>query len=379
MGLVAGIEKPHLVPCGKRRGFRGKVDDGVGSQGDMDARGQKPAVGMRSEVPGCPKVFARTRAVDDVRTQSGQPAEVGIVEVVDMRKGEGRDRARGIGQGVEKVLDGAAALPELKEKGVVPCSNAFQEGSLGTGGMCNELAFIEGFSEVGGEREAEIPRKPHRFAVGMGGDGVDSVGLKAKADAGVRRGGGLAAHEGFDGVKVALLGQTDGKELDVTCSPEGRSAQGVQGGGTRASPRRAGDVPHRYDASGEGAGDAPRDGGRDILRLNGAADSNRVDEGSEAAFGMEGERADVGQIEVDVGVHQPGKEKGVGASDAPGGGSGRVKVDASGSADAEHGRGGVEGGRWGEGLYLVEFEQKAAGSPCRVGVGQGGGVVSNDR
>jgi hypothetical protein len=86
--------------------------------------------------------------------------------------------------------------------------------------------------------------------------------------------------------------------------------EGDEGG---AASGRAGDVAECDCATDSGEVHATADGGADGVLVGWAFAADEIDPGHEAGVGIVGPRADVGQIEVGVGVDEAGEEDGGGA------------------------------------------------------------------
>lgn len=129
------------------------------------------------------------------------------------------------------------------------------------------------------------------------------------------------------------------------------------------------DVPHRDHAGGERESGPLRDGGGNVGGFCRAGAADHVEPSREiACVGLGG---DGGEVEVGVGVDEAGDEEAIGEMDASGVGGGRMAINLSRQVGGEN-----EQGRSGTGR--IDVEQERGGGEGARGVGEGGGVETEE-
>jgi len=189
---------------------------------------------------------------------------------------------------------------------VAPHAELVENVAEGAGAAGDELAFLGGLGEVGADGCGVLFGERSSGAVEVGAGGVWRVGLEAEADAPIVRGdaGDVVAH----GVDGARLGRPDAEVLDEGDAGERAVAEFVE----RFGASDAGDVAQCGDAPGERAADTVPRGGADGVGVGVASFLDAPDPPAEAGFGVERHRAEVGEVEVGVGVDEGGHDHGVG-------------------------------------------------------------------
>jgi len=144
------------------------------------------------------------------------------------------------------------------------------------------------------------------------GDGVGGVGGEAEGDAGALElfleGGEMFVEVAFECVDDGLCGFADAEELEVGGAEHWGGGEGADGGVFEDCVWCAGDVPHCDDAAVEGFLDAEVDGVGDGLVGLAAVGADHVDPGDESGGWVVGLGADVGEVEVGVGVDEGGDD-----------------------------------------------------------------------
>lgn len=307
----------------------------VGADGDVDAAGEHvaPAVG------GMVEVGVGAGAVDDGGAAGGEEGEFVVGAVVDVgEEGGVGEEAEGAGE-----VDGAGG--EAGDE-VVPGVEGFPEVAEGAGVGGEEGGLVGGFGQVRGEGEIELARQFEAALVGVGFDGVGSVGGEGDAEAVGGVGGVEGGGEALVEEEAAL-----GEGLDFAVADDALGGLAEEGAGEVGV---AGDVAEGGDAEAEGLldanGESAGEGGFEGWRGGGGAGDHVLEPLGEGGGGGRG--GEVGEFEVGVGVDQTREDEGVGEVDD-------LEIRVFAMLRARRGEE-VVGGADGENLVVVEEDGAVA-------------------
>jgi hypothetical protein len=167
--------------------FGREIDDGVGSEGDIDACGEEILVAVRPERGGIGEIVAGARAVGDAGLRAGEKRQGEVRAIVEVRAQRRLTEKEG-----REMLDGMEVSGEVSGDVRREEVEGFEQIAMRTLGVGDEAAFVESFGEVRCEGEMELVCDIGGCGVGRRIDGVGGVRAEAEAYEVV---GGVAVEE----------------------------------------------------------------------------------------------------------------------------------------------------------------------------------------